>query len=198
MKKDISKHFEKLKDLFDNTVSTGRKGAVYQLDEAIKKSIKIIIEQTRLGRKLIFIGNGASASIASHQAVDFWKNAGIPAVSFNDAAGLTCISNDFGYEYVFAKPIEMFAKEGDILIAISSSGESQNIIKATEKAKEKKCTAITLSGFKESNRLRKLGDLNFYVPVEQYGFVEVIHHAICHCISDSIIKYKKQRSKKSG
>ena len=108
-------------------------------------------------------------------------------MAFNDAALLTCISNDFGYDNVFAKPIEMFARAGDILVAISSSGKSENIIKATRMALSKKCKVISLSGFNKNNPLRSLGDVNFYVPSCSYGQVEVMHHSICHCMLDSLV-----------
>src|SRR3989338_10846589 len=96
--------------------------------------------------KVILIGNGGSAAIASHEALDFWRGSGIPAISFNDPAHLTCIANDFGYEHVFSRPIEIFAQKGDILIAISSSGRSENILKGVQAARQKGCYVITLSG----------------------------------------------------
>lgn len=136
----------------------------------------------------MFIGNGGSASIASHMAIDFWKNSGIKAVSFNDSSQLTCLSNDFGYEYVFEKPIEMFAENGDVLIAISSSGRSRNILRGVKAARRKRCRIITMSGFKKNNPLRKIGDLNYYAPSDSYGFVEIIHGAICHLFADHTIK----------
>ena len=96
----------------------------------------------------MFIGNGASVAISSHMATDYWINGGIRAVAFNDSSLLTCISNDYGYKYVFEKSIEMFADNGDILFAISSSGKSENIcIKGVHTAKARECNAITLSGF---------------------------------------------------
>ncbi len=141
--------------------------------------------------KMIFIGNGASAAIASHMSTDFWKNGGIRAIAFNDASLLTCISNDFGTPHLFEKPICMFADEGDILFAISSSGCSENILTGVEAARSAGGHVITLSGFRPENPLSGLGDLNFYVPAQEYGPVEIIHHSICHCILDTIIKKKK-------
>jgi D-sedoheptulose 7-phosphate isomerase len=84
----------------------------------------------------------------------------------------------------------MFADRGDILVAISSSGKSENIIKGVNSAKSKECSVITLSGFKEDNPLSAAGDFNFYVPAQEYGPVEVIHHSICHCILDAISNHK--------
>ena len=145
-----------------------------------------LINQSKLNKKIILIGNGGSASIASHTAIDLWKTAGIKAITFNDASLLTCISNDFGYEQVFEKPIEMFAEKGDILIAISSSGMSRNIINGVKTAKEKGCITITMSGFKKNNILKTLGDINFYVPSMSYGYVELSHTILCHFISDTL------------
>jgi len=121
-------------------------------------------------------------------ATDFWKNAGIKALSFNDSSLLTCISNDYGYPHVFEKPIEMFIEPQDVLIAISSSGQSENILRGVFAAKEQGAGVLTFSGFKPDNPLRKLGEINFYVPIEHYGYVEVVHLALCHCLADMIIE----------
>lgn len=158
------------------------------LEEAVRQAVELIHETTRKARKVIFIGNGGSAAIASHQAVDLWKNGGVRAVAFNDASLLTCISNDFGYEHVFEKPVEMFAERGDVLIAISSSGSSRNILQAVEKAREKGCAVITLSGFQPDNPLRRKGDVNFYIPSDSYGLVEISHLTLCHCIADQMME----------
>jgi len=140
--------------------------------------------------KLIFIGNGGSAAIANHMAIDFWKNGNVPAISFSDSSLLTCISNDFGYENVFAKPIEMFAKPGDILFAISSSGASPNITTAIRMAQSKDCNVVTMTGFGSGNPVRQMGNYNFYVPSDEYGFVEVAHQYLCHFILDIFLQMK--------
>jgi len=139
----------------------------------------------------MFIGNGASAAISSHMSTDFWKNGGMRAIAFNDSSILTCIGNDYGYEFLFEKPIEMFAEPGDILMAISSSGSSVNILNGTHAAQRKECKVISFSGFRDDNPLRNLGDINFHVPADEYGPVEIVHHSICHCILDCIISKKK-------
>ena len=118
--------------------------------------------------------------------MDFWKNGGVRAIAFNDSSLLTCISNDYGYEHVFEKPVEMFVDPSDVLIAISSSGKSANILKAVEVAKSKGCFIITLSGFEANNPLRQQGHLNFYVPSKAYGFVEISHLIICHLFADRL------------
>jgi len=157
------------------------------LQSGFEQAIRLIAACLKRGGKLIFIGNGASASISSHMAVDFWKHAGIKATAFNDPALLTCMSNDYGYEHVFSKPIKMFADRGDLLIAISSSGASANILRASQEARKKGVKVITLTGFSERNPLRKSGDINFYIPADQYSHVEIMHHSICHYLLDIVI-----------
>jgi len=190
MRDAIRENRKTLQGLFDGVIATDAKGITFALDEALENSIKMIVEQAKAGGRLLFIGNGGSASIASHMAVDFWKNGGIRALSFNDGSLLTCVSNDYGYEHVFEKPIEVFAEPKDILIAISSSGQSENILRGSSAAKKKNLKVLTLSGFKKNNPLRELGDINFYVPSESYGHVEIMHLFICHCLVDTIIEKK--------
>ena len=136
------------------------------------------------GHKLMIVGNGGSASIASHMTVDFSKNAGIPALAFNDAIMMSALGNDLGQDQVFAKPIAMYGKPDDVVLAISSSGNSDNIVEAVWSARNVGCQVLTMSGFRPDNRLRRLGDLNLYVPSHEYGFVEITHLAFCHAIVD--------------
>ncbi len=187
MGESIRQYFEALAGLFSAIQVMDSQKRSMDLSDGLSAGIRLVVAQTSLGRKVIFIGNGGSAAIASHQAVDYWKNGGMRAIAFNDASLLTCIGNDFGYPYVFAKPIEMFADSGDILMAISSSGRSENILLAVEAAKGKGCKVITMSGFSPDTPLRSMGDLNFYVPSDSYGYVEITHLALCHCILDAII-----------
>ena len=169
-------------------VSNSRKVSS-SLEQGFEEAIRIIVDQTNKKKKVIFIGNGGSAAIASHQSVDYWKNGGMRAIAFNDVSLLTCIGNDYGYPYVFEKPIEMFADSGDVLIAISSSGKSENILNGAKMARKMGCSVITMSGFGPDNPLRSLGEVNFYVPAPTgaYGFVEIAHLTLCHCIVDAII-----------
>src|SRR5271156_2379328 len=116
-------------------------------------------EAHNAGNKIIFIGNGGSAGIASHLAIDFSKNGGLRAMAFNDPAALTCLGNDLGYEQVFAKQLELHLRSGDLLVAISSSGRSPNILNAVAVARSGGCRVATLSGFSADNELRRAGDL---------------------------------------
>lgn len=187
MKQLINNYFNDTIKLMKKITATIGKdtGKLFQGIEVACQMLKTVEEDKK---KVLFIGNGGSAGIASHMAIDFWKNGGIKAIAFNDSSLLTCLSNDYGYEHVFAKPIEMFAEAGDLLVAISSSGKSKNILNAVESAKKKKCKIITLSGFKDDNPLKSKGDVNFYVPSLTYGSVEVLHQFICHYILDILMK----------
>jgi D-sedoheptulose 7-phosphate isomerase len=140
----------------------------------------------RPGAKAIFVGNGGSAAICSHAALDFWNAAGLRAVAFTDAAMLTCVSNDHGYESVYARPIGMFAGPADVLVAVSSSGRSPNILKGVAAARDAGCGVVTFSGFSPENPLRKAGDINLYVACSHYGQVEVAHQLLLHVLSDAL------------
>lgn len=142
----------------------------------------------RNDKKIIFIGNGGSAAIAGHMTADFMKNGGMCTINLYDNALTTCMGNDYGYEYVFSKPLELLAQEGDLLVAISSSGNSQNIVNAVNVAKGKGLVVITFSGFREDNKIRHMGDYNLYVPIEHYGIVESIHNLFLQQIVDEIIE----------
>ena len=184
------KYFDNLTSQLQSIKIADQDGKSLEFFQGLETVSQLIIEQTRANKKLIFIGNGASSAIASHMSTDYWKNGGMRAIAFNDSSLLTCISNDYGYKHVFEKPIEMFADEGDILMAISSSGKSENILRGAKAARAKKCRVITFSGFSPENPLSQLGDYNFHVPSPDYGPVEIIHLSICHCICDAIIQKK--------
>lgn len=181
-------YFQQLAALSNNFQVTDARGISLTFPEGVDRAATLVSEQTQHGNKVMFIGNGGSAAVASHQAIDYWRNGGFRAIAFNDGALLTCISNDFGYEQVFSKPIAMFAQPGDVLFAISSSGQSANILEGARQGTQASCHVITLSAFKPDNPLRQLGDLNFYVPTMAYGYAEIAHLCICHCVLDGLMK----------
>lgn len=182
--KNYINEFKKNLSLVEASDSSGKK---INIANAVDKAIGEICSMKDKDAKVIIIGNGGSASIANHMAIDLWKNVGIKAMSFSDSAMLTCVSNDFGFERVFEKPIEMFADAGDMLIAISSSGKSKNILRAAFAAKKKNCIVFTLSGFRPDNPLRLCGKINLYAPFTSYGYVELAHSILCHFIVDKIM-----------
>lgn len=155
--------------------------------EALCNAIELLKMTKQKGIKIFLIGNGGSSAIAEHMAIDLIKNAGLRALTISGSPMLTTFSNDYGYERVFQKGIQMLADDGDMLIAISSSGASENILNACAEARKKNMTIITFSGFQLDNPLRRLGDLNLYVNSRSYGYVELIHSALLHYINDAII-----------
>jgi D-sedoheptulose 7-phosphate isomerase len=158
-----------------------------QLDygAGIEQAVNLVRTVQEAGRKIMMLGNGGSAGITSHMAVDYWKNGKVRATAFNDPSLLTCISNDISFEQVFSSPIEMFADKGDLAFCISSSGSSKNIVNAATQAKNSGCKVITISGFNSDNPLRAMGDINFYTGSFSYGFVENLHQLIIHNILDA-------------
>lgn len=135
-------------------------------------------------RRVYFIGNGASASMASHFSTDLAKMAGVPTEVFTDCALITATGNDFGYEQSFAYPLGQRMVAGEILIAISSSGNSPNIVEAVRLARSGSVRTVTVTAMAGDNTLRGLGDLNFYIPAKTYGTAESGHAAILHHIID--------------
>ena len=140
--------------------------------------------------KVIIIGNGGSAAIASHVTIDLTKAAGIRAINFNESSLLTCLSNDYGYENWAKEAIDYYAEKNDLVILISSSGHSKNIINCAIKCKEKGLPIITLSGFMKNNPLRKMGDVNLWVDSESYNIVEITHQTWLLSVVDYLIEVK--------
>ncbi len=180
-------YVDRLADFVGTVAVSDRSGGRLDLDPAIETLVARFRALPEAGAKAVFIGNGGSAAIASHFATDFTKNGGIPTLAFSDASLLTCISNDLGYENVYAKPIEMFAQSGDLLLAISSSGRSENILRAARVAAERGVDVVTMSGFRSDNPLRSLGMVNFHIDSESYGFVECSHFILCHILIDRLM-----------
>lgn len=156
-------------------------------DDGIKLLVDTFSKCKEKRSQLFFIGNGGSCAIASHMTADFMKNGGMNTYSLYDNAVTTCMGNDYGYEYIFSRPMEFLVKENDLLVAISSSGNSRNIINAIEIAKKKGATVVTFTGFERDNKAKSMGDINVYVPIEKYGIVESIHNLILQQIVDLIM-----------
>ena len=144
------------------------------------------------GKKVIFAGNGGSASIASHLTIDFINAVKIRAINFNDPSIITCFSNDYGYENWISKALDCYADSGDVVVLISSSGQSKNMLVGANKAKTLGLDIVTLSGFSPNNPLRKLGDINLWVDSDAYNIVEMTHHIWLLAIVDYIILKSKE------
>jgi D-sedoheptulose 7-phosphate isomerase len=192
MSTPVDAYFETLGSLPRLVQCSDDKGADVSLDDAVGTFGAFARDAHDAGNKIMFIGNGGSAGIASHMAIDYSKNGNLRSQAFNDPSALTCLGNDLGYENVFAKQIDLHARPRDLLVAISSSGNSPNILGGVAEARKKGCKVVTLSGFAEYNRLRALGDVNFYVPSGEYGFVEITHLALCHVVVDLAMGWTPQ------
>jgi D-sedoheptulose 7-phosphate isomerase len=188
--KDFDAYVGTLAHVLEQTQVTDGSGLKRDIAGAINWVTAIARAAHAAGNKLVFVGNGGSAAICSHMAVDYSKNGDIRALALNDGAMLTCLGNDCGYEDVFSRQIDMHCRNGDVLIAISSSGRSRNIINAVSAARQRKLVVITLSGFSENNTLRATGDMNFYLQNDQYGFVEIGHLTLCHAILDFALGWR--------
>ncbi|KAA0579323.1 SIS domain-containing protein [Azospirillum sp. Sh1] len=184
MRERIDAYYATLAELPLRTQATDATSRPLPLDAALGGAMEQMHAVHSAGNKLMFIGNGGSAGIASHMAIDYSKNGNLRSLAFNDGAALTCLGNDLGYPQVFARQIALHARQGDVLVAISSSGRSENILAAVDAARSAGCWILTLSGFGADNPLRRLGDLNLYAPNSEYGFVEITHLALLHAILD--------------
>lgn len=186
MSKQWEQNIQALSDVLNKISIRDNFSKTIMPDAAIQKWKGLTLKIRQSEKAIFFIGNGASASMASHFAADVAKNAGIRTSVFTDTALMTALANDISYEEVYAEPLRWNMKAGDMLVAISSSGNSPNIVRAVETAQSLNGTVITLSAMGEDNAIRSLGDLNFYVPAQTYGLAETAHAAILHYWMDMI------------
>lgn len=167
------------KSLTDTEV-TDKYGKTLEHQEALvqfceySKNIKINY------RRQYLIGNGASMAFSDHMAADWSKNGKVQTLAFSSPSLLTALGNDIGIELLFATAIAMYANKDDMLVTISSSGNSKNIIEAINSARSKEMRVVTFSGLQPDNESRMLGDLNFYIPAKTYGIVECAHQLLLH------------------
>ncbi|MBL6962973.1 MAG: SIS domain-containing protein [Bacteroidetes bacterium] len=175
-------------DNFNHIISSAETSVENFTAIEINKAFALIIvdlEQLAKQKGTVYlIGNGGSSGIISHSSVDFINSCKIKAVPLSDNSQLTCFANDYGYEQVFSKPLEILIGKNDMLIAISSSGSSMNIINAVKTARQKQAKILTLSGFNPDNPLRALGNYNFWLNSDNYGRVEIGHALLLHLITD--------------
>jgi D-sedoheptulose 7-phosphate isomerase len=159
----------------------------------LKKLTTLILETSKKKNKVIICGNGGSAATASHIAVDLTKNAKIRSINFNEADLITCFSNDYGYENWIKQSLKFYADKGDLLILISCSGNSKNLINANKFALKKKIKVVSLTGCKKNNQLNKQkNSLKFWLNSNNYNHIEIIHHLMLLSIVDRIIDINKK------
>ena len=169
--------------------------------EIINKLIKVrnlFLKTSKQNGKILIFGNGGSAAIASHVSVDLTKNAKIRTVNFNESDLITCFSNDYGYERWIEKSVDFYADKKDILVLISSSGKSKNMINACKAAKRKKIKVISLTGHTKSNPLSKITDISLWINSKAYNFVENTHQIWLLTICDLIIGKREYPAKKKN
>ena len=154
----------------------------------IEQSVQLIQRTIHNKSKVYIVGNGGSASIASHVSVDFAKVARVPSSTFNNSNLITCFANDYGYENWVVEAIKAYTNINDLIILISSSGTSKNIVNAAQYCKDNNIDLITLSGFTKDNPLSTLGNVNFHIESTEYNYIEMSHHIILLALVDIFAK----------
>jgi len=177
---------QELRSVIASTQVTDTSGKRLETEEAILQILDLLCDLRRLEGGLYLVGNGGSAAVASHTVTDFLKAGRLRAMTLHDSSLITCMSNDYGYENAFARVLSTLVKPHDVLIAISSSGQSKNICNAAERVRELDGTVITLSGFKSDNPLRALGHFNVWLDSCDYGMLEIGHQFVLHNITDRL------------
>ena len=170
-----------------NAIATESSGDVLELDKALNSWVDTSKNIRDNRGTFFFIGNGASATMAEHMSHDCFQNADMLTQTCSETSHITAVANDLSYEDVFSYRIDKTASDKDMLIAISSSGNSPNIVKAILTARRKGVFVVTVTGKSADNKARALGNLNFYVPLDTYGTVESAHAVLLHCWLDMFL-----------
>ncbi len=160
-------------------------------DPFIKKYIQIIsstFRECKLNKRKIFIaGNGGSSSIASHVSVDLTKVVGIKSFNFNEHNLITCLTNDYGQDKWLQKAFEFYSTKNDLIVLISSSGKSKNIVNAAKFCKKRGNKVIGLSGFNKNNPLNKVVDHGLWINSKAYNIIESLHQIILLISCDVVL-----------
>ncbi len=179
----FSQRFKELDAVVANCAYTSKQKILSE-SEALQMAVHLIQNAAANNGIVYVIGNGGSAGIASHFSNDLMKALKIPSQTLYDSNLLTCLANDLGYENIFSYPLHKLLRANDLLVAISSSGQSSNILKGAQAALDKGIPLITLSGFLPQNPLSRMGELNFWIDRSDYGLVETAHFFLLHSIID--------------
>jgi len=180
----FKQRLDELTEVLDRCVYSTQKETIKE-QEALEMAQFLLNQVAKVEGIIYVIGNGGSAGIASHFCTDLLRTLQIGAATFSDSNIITCFANDFGYENVFKLPLMRNLRSQDLLVTISSSGQSPNIVEAAKMAKEKCVPVVTLTGFSTHNPLRRLGELNFWLDSHDYGLVETGHFFLLHTVIDT-------------
>jgi len=182
IKNEFNSHLKTIQDVINN------------LEKDVESVAEIIIEALKKGNKIIIFGNGGSAADAQHFAAELTgrykcERKGLPAIALTtDTSALTAIGNDYGYERVFDRQVEALANTKDVLVGISTSGNSKNVINAFKVGKELNCKIVGLSG-KGGGAMNEFCDINIVIPSDNTPRIQEMHiliiHTICQLIDDS-------------
>lgn len=186
MTNTASSYLNELTRLLSAMEIKSRAGEKLSLDEGAKVALNLIRETKRKKAKAVVVGNGGSAAIASHMQNDLCKAVKMRSLVFTEQSLLTALANDDGYQTAYETLMNLWADADDLLIAISSSGQSENILRCARAARKAGVRIVTLSGFTADNPLRSLGDVNFYIPSHSYGHVELAHAALSQFLTDAL------------
>ena len=167
--------------------------AFVENEENIEKTEKIAQELAQAyknGKKSLIAGNGGSNCDAMHFAEEFtgrFRNnrKALPSISISDSSHITCVGNDYGFDFIFAKGVEAFGQEGDFFFGISTSGNSKNIIEAVKSAKERNLKTVALLG-KDGGKLKGVCDYEFIIPGETSDRIQEVHMMILHIIIEGV------------
>lgn len=173
-----------LDSYFDRYKTASFDPAIY---ENLVKFRDLVLDVRARGNKLMFAGNGASASIASHARVDFTKQGKCRSLDFNEPNLITAFANDYGFENFMARACEFFADDGDVLVLVSVSGTSPNAVEAAKYARERGLTVVSFTGKNPDNPLRQLSDIGFWIDSAAYNVVECTHMLWICTVVDMVV-----------
>jgi D-sedoheptulose 7-phosphate isomerase len=180
----LQSRIEQFSQVLVSTQITNERQQICEVEAQIKQLQERLAQLKKGQKNLYIVGNGGSASVAAHAVTDFFNVAKIRATTLHESSLLTCMANDFGYENAVARMLGQLLNSGDMVIAISSSGNSLNMRNAATVASQSGAYVVTLTGFSVDNPLRQLGNTNIWLDSGDYGFVEIGHQFILHNIAD--------------
>jgi len=182
----LSARLDQFHRLLGATEVSDRRGKAIDRDAGMAAAVDLLAATAAAGAAVYLAGNGGSAAIVSHVQTDLVNAVGMRAYTVHESSLLTCMANDHGYGEAFARIVERLAEPRDLLIAVSSSGRSPNLLEAVRRFAARGGKAMTLTGFGADNPLRQLGEINLWLDVEDYGLVEVGHQFLLHNLTDRL------------